>query len=87
MWNSVFRLYRRWIGTGVVAAKPETLPEMVERKRSADMNDSTVLRAHYCAAGGKDRLKSQRRLAERAAVPPPNFMRDATARFARSASC
>nr|WP_158259918.1 IS5 family transposase [Phyllobacterium phragmitis] len=43
-WNSVFRRYRRWVETGVFEAMLETLAELVERDRSADMIDSTVIR-------------------------------------------
>lgn len=53
-WNSVFRRYRRWVETGVFDALLETLAEMVERDTSADMIDSTVVRAHHCAIGLRD---------------------------------
>jgi transposase len=52
-WNSVFRRYRRWVSTGVFDAMLETLTEMVERDVTADMIDSTVVRAHHCAVGIK----------------------------------
>jgi transposase len=87
MWNSVFRRYRRWIGTGVFDAMLETLAELAGRERSADMIDSTVVRAHHCAVGIKRGLKSQRRLVDRAAASPPSFTPAATAGAARSASC
>jgi transposase len=48
-WNSVFRRYRRWVVTGVFEAMLETLAAVVERDVSADMIDSTVVRAHHCA--------------------------------------
>jgi transposase len=86
-WNSVFRRYRRWIGTGVFDAMLETLAELAGRERSADMIDSTVVRAHHCAVGIKRGLKSQRRLADRAAASQPSSTPAATARVARSASC
>jgi hypothetical protein len=50
-WNSVFRRYRRWVETEVFDALLETLAEMVMRDTSADMIDSTVVRAHHCAVG------------------------------------
>ena len=50
-WNSVFRRYRRWVETGVFDAMLETLTEMVERDATADMIDSTIVRAHHCAVG------------------------------------
>lgn len=54
-WNSVFRRYRRWVETGVFDALLETLAELAGRDRTADMIDSTVVRAHHCAAGIKRR--------------------------------
>jgi hypothetical protein len=39
------------VETGVFEAMLETLAEMVERDRSADMIDSTIVRAHHCAIG------------------------------------
>src|SRR5690606_8566164 len=62
-WNSVFRRYRRWVETGVFEAMLETLAELFERDRSADMIDSTIVRAHHCAVGIKKGLKRPRRLA------------------------
>jgi len=50
-WNSVFRRYRRWVGTGLFEAMLETLADVVERDVSADMIDSTVVRALHCAVG------------------------------------
>jgi transposase len=72
-WNSVFRRYRRWVETGVFDALLETLTEMVERDTSADMIDSTVVRAHHCAVGLKKGIKRPRDLAGRAAASPQSF--------------
>ena len=59
-WNSVFRRYRRWVETGVFDALLETLAELAGRDRAADMIDSTVVRAHHCAAGIKmDALRAE----------------------------
>jgi len=60
-WNSVFRRYRRWTVTGVFDAMLEALASAVERDASAAMIDSTVVRAHYCAAGIKKELALPRR--------------------------
>lgn len=86
-WNSVFRRYRRWIETGVFDAMLETLAEMAGRDATADMIDSTVVRAHHCAVGIKRGVKAQRRSAGRAAASPPSSMPAATPRGDRSASC
>ena len=85
-WNSVFRRYRRWVETGVFDALLETLGEMVERDTSADMIDSTVVRAHHCAVGLKKGIKSMRGSAGRAAASLQSSMPDATGKAARSAS-
>lgn len=86
-WNSVFRRYRRWIETGVFDAMLETLAEMAARDRSADMIDSTIVRAHHCAVGIKKALGRPRRSVAHAAVSPPSYTPDATAEGDRSASC
>ncbi|MBN7776087.1 transposase [Nitratireductor aquimarinus] len=85
-WNSVFRRYRRWVETGVFEAMLETLAEMVERDRSADMIHSTIVRAHHCVVGIKRGLRRPRRLADHAAASPPSSMPTAMRKAARSAS-
>lgn len=85
-WNSVFRRYRRWVTTGMFDAMLETLAEMVERDTSADMIDSTVVRAHHCAVGIEKGLRKPRRLVDRVAASAPNSMRGVTQKAARSPS-
>jgi transposase len=85
-WNSVFRRYRRWVEMGVFDALLETLSEMVERDTSADMIDSTVVRAHHCAVGLKRGIKRLRASAARAAASPPSSMPGATDTDGRSGS-
>ena len=85
-WNSVFRRYRRWLETGVFDAMPETFAEAVERDNSADMIDSTVVRAHHCAVGLKKGFRTPRRSGGRVAGSPPSSTRGATDRAGRSAS-
>ena len=84
-WNSVFRRYRRWVTTGVFDAMLETLSEAVERDTSADMIDSTVVRAHHCAVGLKKGIRTPRRSAARAAGSLPSSTPAATGRAGRSA--
>jgi len=86
-WNSVFRRYRRWVESGVFDTMLETLAEMAGRDRTADMIDSTIVRAHHCAVGTKKELGRPRRSAAHAAASPPSSMPDATARVVHSASC
>lgn len=85
-WNSVFRRFRRWIETGVFDALLETLCELVERERRADMVDSTIIRAHHCAVGLKRGLKIKKRSAVRAGASRPRSTPAVTAKAARSAS-
>ena len=85
-WNSVFRRYRRWVTTGVFDAMLETFAEAVERDTSADMIDSTVVRAHHCAVGLKKGIRTPRRSGARVAGSPPSSTRGATRRAGRSAS-
>jgi transposase len=67
-WNSVFRRYRRWVVTGVFEAMLETLAAVVERDTTADMIDSTIVRAHHCAVGLKKGIRRPRGLAVREAA-------------------
>lgn len=85
-WNSVFRRYRRWVETGVFDAMLETLAELVGRDRRADMVDSTIIRAHHCAAGIKRGLKARKRSGARVAASQRKSMPVATPEAARSAS-
>ncbi len=82
----MFRRYRRWVETGVFDALLETLAEMVARDTSADMIDSTVVRAHHCAVGLKKGIKRPRALAARAAASAPSSMPAAMDMAAPSAS-
>ena len=85
-WNSVFRRYRRWATTGVFDAMLETLASVVERDASADMIDSTIVRAHHCAVGIKKGLSRQRGSAGRAVGSPPSSTPGAMPRAAHSPS-
>jgi hypothetical protein len=60
---------------------------MVERDGTADMIDSTVVRAHHCAVGIKKGLRKPRLLADREGVSAPNSTPDAMPKVARSGSC
>ena len=48
------------IVTGVFEAMLETLAAVVERDTTADMIDSTVVRAHHCAVGLKKGIRRPR---------------------------
>jgi transposase len=85
-WNSVFRRFRRWTELGVFDALVETLSELVERERSADMIDTTIVRAHHCAAGLKGGLRNRKLSGAVAVGSPPRSMPVAMAKAGRSAS-
>ena len=70
-WNSVFRRYRRWVVTGVFEAMLETLAAVIERD-TANMIDSTVVRAHHCAVGLKKGIRRPSGLAVREAASRPS---------------
>lgn len=76
----------RWVETGVFDALVETLTDMVGRERSADMIDSTIVRAHHCAVGIKGGLRRPRRLADREAASLPSSTPAAMGKADRSAS-
>ena len=77
------RRYRRWTTTGVFDAMLETLAQVVERDGSADMIDSTVVRAHHCAVGIRKELGTPRRPVAQAVGLPPSSTPDATRKDAR----
>lgn len=78
-WNSVFRRYRRWVETGVFDALLETLADLVTKANDMHMIDSTVVRAHHCAAGIKKKLGTPRRSGALGAASRPSSTRGATA--------
>jgi hypothetical protein len=93
-WSRPAQDNRRYFEIGVFDALIETLVELVKRDRSADMVDTTIIRAHHCAAGKKGGLKIKRPLAVLAAGSRPKSMPGATAKVGRwmrwcraSASC
>ena len=77
---------RRWLEVGAFDAMLESLAEMVERDPTADMIDSTIVRAHHCAVGIKRGLNKPRRLVDRVAASPPSSTPVAMPKAARSAS-
>lgn len=82
-WNSVYRRFRRWCLTGVWDSLLETLAELGEPDNEAHMIDSTVIRAHQCAAGVKGGIKVRRPLAGPEAVSRPKSTPVVTAKADR----
>jgi transposase len=69
-WNSVFRQFRRWTASGLWDVMLEALADGGGDADLLQMIDSTSIRAHHCAAGGRGgliaRLLAVRAVASRA---------------------
>jgi transposase len=52
-WNSVFRQYRRWTEAGIWDLMVAALAESEASDNVTQMIDSTIIRAHHHAGGGK----------------------------------
>ena len=81
-WNSVHRQYRRWTLSGLWDLMLEALADG-GGNATIQMVDSTVIRAHHCAAGVKGGLKT-RLLAARAAGSRPKSTPGPTLRVYQS---
>ncbi len=84
-WNSVHRQYRRWTASGLWDLILDALAEGGGND-AVQMVDSTVIRAHHCAAGARGGLKT-RLLAVRAVASRPKSMLGPTLRVFQSRSC
>lgn len=84
-WNSVHRQFRRWTTSGLWDLMLEALADGGGND-AVQMVDSTVIRAHHCAAGVKGGLKI-RLLAVRAADSRPKSTPGPTLRVFQSCSC
>ena len=82
-WNSVWRQFRRWCASGVWDLVLETLADSRSELEALQMIDSTVVRAHRCAAGQKGGSET-RPWAARAAASPPSSTSAATLPDCRS---
>ncbi len=84
-WNSVHRQFRRWTAGGLWDLMLEALADGGS-DNAVQMVDSTVIRAHHCAAGARGGLKT-RLLAVRAAGCRPKSMPGPTLRVFLSRCC
>ena len=69
-WNLVWRQFRRWSVSGVWDVLLQALADIGGDVEMLQMIDSTIIRAHHCAAGAKGGLKI-RLLAVRAVASRP----------------
>jgi transposase len=84
-WNSVHRQFRRWTASGLWDVMLDAL-SAGGGDAALQMIDSTIVRAHHCAAGARGGLKT-RLLAARAAASRPRSTFEPTLRVFRSLSC
>ncbi len=84
-WNSVHHQFRRWTVAGLWDVMLQGLTEG-GGDDELQMIDSTIIRAHHCAAGARGGLRI-RLLAVLAAVSRPKFTFVPTLRVFRSLSC
>jgi transposase len=83
-WNSVHRQYRRWTASGLWDLMLDALAEGGGND-AVQMVDSTVIRAHHCAAGARGGLKTKL-LAARAVASRPKSTPGPTLRVFHSRS-
>jgi len=69
-WNSVWRQFRRWCESGVWDVLLQALADSGGAADLLQMLDSTIIRAHRCAAGGRGGLKAKRSVARAAGSRP-----------------
>lgn len=84
-WNSVHRQFRRWTAAGLWDVMLQGLTEG-GGDDALQMIDSTIVRAHHCAAGARGGIRT-RLLAVLAAVSRPKSTFAPTLRVFRSLSC
>jgi len=58
-WGSVYRQFRRWTLAGLWELILDTLNESGAAPDTLQMVDSTIVRAHQCAAGAKGGLRKK----------------------------
>lgn len=84
-WNSVFRQYRRWTEGGIWDVMLAALTESEASDNTMQMIDSTIVRAHQHAAGGRGGFRKTV-LAVRAVASRPKSIPGRTRKGSQSAS-
>lgn len=69
-WNSVHRQFRRWTTSGIWDVLLQALADSGGEADMLQMIDSTIIRAHHCAAGGRGGPKVRLSAARAAASRP-----------------
>jgi transposase len=72
-WNSVYRQFRRWTVLGVWDIILSALAVAQTGQDEVHMIDSTIVRAHQCAAGGKGGSLPTPSAVHEAAFPPKSI--------------
>ena len=69
-WGSVYRQFRRWTLAGLWQTILEVLNASAAVPDCVQMIDSTIVRAHHCAAGAKGGLRGRVLAVQKAASRP-----------------
>lgn len=85
-WNSVHRQFRRWTASGLWDVLLQALADSGGDADALQMIDSTIIRAHHCAAGARGGLRA-RVLAARAVASRPKSTFAPMPTACRSVSC
>ena len=69
-WSSVYRQFRRWTLSGLWDLLLEAVNDTEDVPDSLQMIDSTIIRAHHCAAGARRGLRKRVLGARKVALRP-----------------
>lgn len=69
-WGSVYRQFRRWTLAGLWETILEVLNDSEAVPDKVQMIDSTIVRAHHCAAGARGGLRNRVSAAQKVASRP-----------------